>query len=139
MVLDRAINFELRYSGARPSRDLKTIKTFWISHCVLRVFPIEILEQLQCICVIALESQSSCCTILKVLKFTCAFYATVSPNNITIVEMRPNQGFVDKMQCCCGGGENKLPNPFDSCNIGGKRLDRTAPGKVCINEYTQRF
>ena len=25
VVLDRAINFELRYSGARPLRDLKTI------------------------------------------------------------------------------------------------------------------
>ena len=31
VVLDRAINFELRYSGARPLRDLKTIKAFWIS------------------------------------------------------------------------------------------------------------
>ena len=30
-VLDRTINFELRYSGARPLRDLKTIKAFWIS------------------------------------------------------------------------------------------------------------
>ena len=30
-VLDRAINFEFRYSGARPLRDLKTIKAFWIS------------------------------------------------------------------------------------------------------------
>ena len=31
VILDRAINFELRYSGARPLRDLKTIKAFWIS------------------------------------------------------------------------------------------------------------
>ena len=31
VVLARAINFELRYSGERPLRDLKTIKTFWIS------------------------------------------------------------------------------------------------------------
>ena len=31
VVLDRAINFELRYSGARPLRDLKTTKAFWIS------------------------------------------------------------------------------------------------------------
>ena len=31
VVLDRAINFELRYSGARPLRDFKTIKAFWIS------------------------------------------------------------------------------------------------------------
>ena len=31
VVLDRAINFELRYSGTRPLRDLKTIKAFWIS------------------------------------------------------------------------------------------------------------
>ena len=30
VVLDRAINFELRYSGVRPLRDLKTIKAFWI-------------------------------------------------------------------------------------------------------------
>ena len=30
VVLDRAINFELRYSGARPLRDLKTIKASWI-------------------------------------------------------------------------------------------------------------
>ena len=29
VVLDRAMNFELRYSGARPLRDLKT--AFWIS------------------------------------------------------------------------------------------------------------
>ena len=32
VVLDRAINFVLRYSEARPLIDLKTIKTFWISH-----------------------------------------------------------------------------------------------------------
>ena len=38
MVLDRAVNFELRYSGARPLRDLKTIKAFWISRWVLRFF-----------------------------------------------------------------------------------------------------
>ena len=31
VVLDRAINFELRYSRARPLRDLKTIEAFWIS------------------------------------------------------------------------------------------------------------
>ena len=32
VISDRAINFELRYSGARPLRDLKTInKAFWIS------------------------------------------------------------------------------------------------------------
>ena len=31
VVLDRAINFELRHSGARTLRDLKTIKAFWIS------------------------------------------------------------------------------------------------------------
>ena len=28
VVLDRAINFELRHSGARPLRDLKAIKAF---------------------------------------------------------------------------------------------------------------
>ena len=28
VVLDRSINFELRYSGARPLRDLKTIKGY---------------------------------------------------------------------------------------------------------------
>ena len=28
VVLDRAMNFELRCSGARPLRDLKTIKAF---------------------------------------------------------------------------------------------------------------
>ena len=28
VVLDRAINFEPRYSGARPLRDLTTIKAF---------------------------------------------------------------------------------------------------------------
>ena len=31
VVLDRAINFELRYSGARPIRDFKIIMAFWIS------------------------------------------------------------------------------------------------------------
>ena len=31
VILDREINFELRYSEARPLRDLKTIKAFWIS------------------------------------------------------------------------------------------------------------
>ena len=38
VVLDRTINFELRYSGARPLRDLKTIKAFWISRRLLRFF-----------------------------------------------------------------------------------------------------
>ena len=76
------------------------------------------------------------------LKFVCEFYATVSPNNITIVEMRLNQGFVDKMQCCWG---NKFPDTFNSSAaipeaiFFSQLLDMTAPGKVCINEYTQRF
>ena len=65
------------------------------------------------------------------------FYATASPNNIAIVEMRLSQGFVDKMQCCWG---NKLPDPFDSCDTRGnffsQLLDMTSPGRVCINEYT---
>ena len=47
------------------------------------------------------------------------FYATASPNNIAIVEMRLSQGFVDKMQCCWG---NKLPDPFDSCDTRGNFL-----------------
>ena len=58
-----------------------------------------------------------------------------SPNNIAIVEMRLNKGFVDKMQCCWGF---KLPDSFYSCNTRGnffsQPLDMTAPGKVCINE-----
>ena len=31
VLSDRAINFELRYSGASPLKDLKTIEAFWIS------------------------------------------------------------------------------------------------------------
>ena len=38
VVLDRAIDFVLRYSEARPLRDLKTIKAFWLSHWTLRFF-----------------------------------------------------------------------------------------------------
>ena len=41
-VLDRTRNFELRYSGARPLRDLKTIKAFWISRWVLRFFQFKV-------------------------------------------------------------------------------------------------
>ena len=56
VVLDRAINFELRYSGARPLRDLKTIKASLDMTLSTKIFPIQILEQLRCICVIAQES-----------------------------------------------------------------------------------
>ena len=38
------------------------------------------------------------------------------PKQHSTVEMRLNQGFVDRMQCCW---ENKLPDPFDSCNTRG--------------------
>jgi len=41
VVLDWAINFELRDSRARPIRDLKTIKALWISRWRLRFFQLK--------------------------------------------------------------------------------------------------
>ena len=59
VVLDRSINFELRYSGARPLRDLKTIKGYLDNMLSSKIFPItKILEQLRCICICVIACES---------------------------------------------------------------------------------
>ena len=62
------------------------------------------------------------------------------PNNIAMVEIRLNQGFENKMQCCWG---NKLPDPFNSYSTRGiffsQLLEMAAPNKVCIDKYTREI
>ena len=72
------------------------------------------------------------------LSLSTRFIATTSPKNIAIVEMRLNQGFVDKI-CNVAGGTNclnRLISAIPEAIFFSQLLDMTASGKVCINEYT---
>ena len=72
------------------------------------------------------------------LSLSASFIATTSPKNIAIVEMRLNQGFVDKI-CNVAGGTNclnRLISTIPEVIFFSQLLDMTASGKVCINEYT---
>ena len=74
-------------------KDLKTVKAFWTAAMYLR----HSLRKLE----LALHDFG------VFLSLSTSFIATTSPKNIAIVEMRLNQGFVDKI-CNVAGGTNCL-------------------------------